>query len=405
MSLVIAAERPNVLARWLITFILALLAAGVHPAYAARVVSESTPAEAEQRAVDSGDSADRVVVDPGPDWSRGEHDWNRWPSDRWHGGPRVSISVDRGDWGTYGIGEPLWVYFRVDRPCYVTIVDHAPDGRVEILYPNRWSGSNFVTPERTYRIPERRSYSLRTAGPEGIETLVACAHELPWPSGPSGVWVPPSPGMYDRHHRRAGPGRVIVGSRRAPWGIAIGWPDHWAIHPDWRGLDDRWTCDSVSFHVAGDRWYGGQWEDRPGSYDGGRYYDERYYGQGDRGWPPRPYARSFTMRNKNDALFLDLEDWGERGVLRIECTESRGGDPTEVTGVVHWEHEGAREPLLRLDVEGRHGDRPRRGETFKRAVGSLLVEVEVLDFRIEQKKTWQRPRLEWIEFDVRIYPR
>lgn len=409
MSRSIAIVRPNVLAWWLIVCFAISLTLIAAPVQAAKVASEKVPADAEPRSVEVETQSGRVVVDPDAGWRHGSHNWDRWTSDRWHGGPRVSVWVDRGDWATYRPGERLWVYFRVDRPCFVTIVDHAPDGRVEILYPNRWSGSNFVSPGRTYRIPESRGYSLRTAGPGGIETLVACAHELPWPSGPGGMWLPSGPWRDTRYDTHYGPGRVMVGGRhpgRQQRRIVTGPSDYyWPIHPDWRGHAEGWTCDSVSFYVIdGGSWYGQRWSDDPGWY-GDPYYGEYgyrdyYYDRG-----PRPYAGTFMMRDRDDALFLDLDEWDEPGVLRIECTESKDGDPTEVTGVVVWETHGGKEPLFRLDVEGHHGDKPKRGETFTRTIGSLLVEVEVLDFRVEQKKAWKRPRLEWIEFGVRIDPR
>jgi hypothetical protein len=321
---------------------------------------------------------DRLVVDPEPEW----HGWGEW-HDGWHdGGPRIDVWVDRGDWATYRPGDRLWVYFRVDRPCFVTIIDYAPDGRVDVVYPNRWSGSNFVRPGRTYRVPESRRYSLRIAGPGGVEKLVACAHQTPWPSGPRGRWIPPF------EPRR---GRVVVGR---PGGHAPpGRPGRvvtprsvWPVPHDWYDRPSHWGCDSVSFYVAGEGWWPGDAWCQGGGYDG--FHDV------------------FRMRRCADSFYRDVYFAGRSIAISIECTESRSGDPTEIVGRVIWGGGWDSQPLFRIDVDGRHGDRPARGRTYAAHVGPLRVEVEIDDFEVEgSKRSWTPGRIDWIRFNVRAFGR
>jgi len=301
----------------------------------------------------------------------------------------------------------VWVYFRVDRPCYVTVVDYAPDGSVSIVYPTGWSGSNFVRPGRTYRIPESRRYSLRIAGSGGTETLVACAHEAPWPSGPHGAWMPPHPpngsgwwgrgGGHTRHggtvvigdprrdERRRPHGRVVVGGRdQGPGGrhdrVVVG-PAWWPVPTAWYDHPERWSCDSVSFYVADRR-------GRGGPNDGPRH--------------DTIIHERFKMSRCRDSFRRDIYFAGERAVLAIECVESEKHDPIEIVGRLTWEGGWESEILFVIDADGVYGERPMRGRTYVKREGPLLIEIEVLDYDMKGKGSKRPRRIDWIRFDVRV---
>jgi hypothetical protein len=348
-----------------------------------------------------------VVVAPKPPQWNG---WGDWRPGANHSAPRIRVWVDRGEWSTYRPGELLWVYFRVDRPCYVTILDYAPDGRVDTIYPSRWSGSSFVSPGVTYRVPESRGYSLRIAGPGGIETLVACAHGTPWPSGPAGVWIP-------RH--RPDRGRVVVG--RPGGSPPPGWsgrvdifPHGWPVPPAWRDHPEIWSCDAVSFYVeVGGPWQGGPWNEAPPSYEGwqGGSWGQPPYGNGTE-WPdgsyrnaPEVFSDHFRMGGYNDHYYRDLHIAGEKTVISIECIESTSGQPTEIVGRFTGEDRRGDDVLFRLDVDGKHGDRPHVGQVFHGENGGLAADVRVADLSMDETKSWQEPRLSYIDFDVRVYAR
>lgn len=352
----------------------------------AEVISDRAAVEDAGRPVEDETREERVVVVPEPGWSGWGDDWGGvWH----HGGLRVRIWTDRGDGAVYRTGDPLWVFFRVNRPCYVTIVDHTPDGRVNLLFPNRWSGSNYVHPGRTYRIPESRGYALRIAGPGGYETLVACAHEAPWPSGASGPWLPPP--MID--HRWTWPqgsrprGRVVVGGHR-PGRVVVGSPGFWPVPPAWRDHPRSWATDSVGLYVEGG-WYGepyGEW-----------------YGYGDRPGGRLLLDREFRMRRASDDFRERVRHRGETAIVSIEAVESSHGDATEIVGRLGWDDGWGSEIFMRLDVDGQNGRHPRPGLVVEERAGSLRVRVEVEDVEIDRVGPHGRPVIEWIEFDVTIH--
>jgi hypothetical protein len=414
---VLSLSRSHALPVWLIflsAFAVAFLAIG--NATAAEVTQDkgasSTPqslhgdeqsGDVDAHHGDDGTRSNRVVVTPEPTWN-GWGDWH----DGWNdGGPRVDVWVDRGDWSVYRPGDRLDVFFRVDRSCYVTIVDYAPDGSVSILFPNRWCGSNFVSAGRTYRIPESRMYSLRIAGSGGEETLFACAHSAPWPSvSGGGYWIPP----YQPHR-----GRVIVGrpggnhppgrqsGRRSPWGqgrVVVGSGSGWPVHPDWHDRRERWGCDSVTFQVeSGHPWSrrGSGWRDQYQSPNDGHEGDGHWYG--DHG---TIFRDDFRMGRCSDSYYRNIEGRQSPMVLNIECVESRKGDPTEIVGRIVWEDGWGSETVFRIDVEGKHGDRPVEGRVYEAGTGDLTVEIRVDDFSVDMGKPWQLPRIKWIEFDVEV---
>jgi hypothetical protein len=67
--------------------------------------------------------------------------------------PSIDLWLDRGDGGVYYSGDAMTVYFKVDRPAYVTVYNVDTDGYVNILYPYYPGMDNYVAGERTYTIP------------------------------------------------------------------------------------------------------------------------------------------------------------------------------------------------------------------------------------------------------------
>ncbi len=387
----------------------------------------------------------RVVVGPNPDWG-GWHDTHEAYYHFQPGGLRVDTWVDRGEWGTYRPGDRIWVYFRVNRPCYVTILDYTTDGRVEVLYPNRWSSSSKVYPGRVYRVPDDRRSSLHVAGPGGIETLVACAHELPWPRGSRGPWLPTYHswvfhGSIGGWGGRAGvvvegghgrviagkpSGRVVVGGPR--WNSSSDW---WPVHIDWHANPGYWAYDSVSFRVASGywddahwggylweqddwdddwdegSWNGGSWNEgswNDGSWDDDSWDDDSWDGGSwNSDWQGRLLlSDNFRMNRPSDAFIEEIRCRGETAYLSIDCTESRRGDPTEIVGRLSWNDGWGGETLFRLDVEGRHGEVPREGRVFVTTKGPLSAKIEITDVKLIKAGPWKPSRIKSIRFKVRV---
>ncbi len=444
---------------------LLVLAATSQAATVAKEEAVPDDGSAEPRPVPDSEITERVIVDPEPNWG----DWGDIDDSFYHyhpGGLRIDTWVDRGEWATYEPGDRLWVYFRVNKPCYVTILDYTTDGRVETIYPNRWSGARMAYPGRVYRVPDDGRFSLRIAGPEGIETLVACAHELPWPSGHTGSWTPRyhrwieprsrtyvapwgvPPGRVIRGSDRSTPaprsapegrvvpgeggrvapqsdqegrvivggdsrrdGRVIVGGdsrggRRVVWGPPRGrvvvGPDWWPVPEPWHTSPGRWACDSVTFRVASR--YGDDW--------GGDWWyggdsqddwgDDDWYGDG----YGRPLMHErFRMSTPRDSMHETFRFDDERVHVRIDCVADRKNDPTEIVGRIGWFGGWGDETIFRIDVSGRNGIVPREGDVYTAFTGPIRVDVEVVDLRLARVRPWQLPRIEWIKFEVKAYAR
>ena len=112
----------------------------------------------------------------------------------------------------------------------------------------------------------------------------------------------------------------------------------------------------------------------------------------------------FRMKRCGDDLYRNVYVAGGSFTINIECTESRNGDPTEIVGRVIWDGGWGSRTLFRIDVDGRHGDRPVRGRTYAAHVGPIRIEVEIDDFDVEgSRKRWSPTRIDWIRFDVRAF--
>ncbi len=377
---------------WALLITLTLVALPL-TARAAKIALEESAADVEAMPVKQEAPAQKIVVAPEPDWQ----DWSDNDSRVRHsgGGPRIKLWIDRGEWSTYRPGDRLWVHYRVDRPCYVTVIDYSPDGRVDMLFPGGWSGSNFARPGRTYRIPESRRWSLRIAGSGGVETLVAYAHEVPWPSGPNGLWVPPEwthPTAWRERPGHAQGDNVFVGGARPQSGpaggiivgssgrVVVGSPTDVHAPWEWRDRPDRWGSDSVSFYVE---------EHGPRQR---RHSDIIIHEQ-------------FKMRSPDDVFYRELDLRPSAAVLSIECVEHYKKDPTEIIGRLSSRGGWASDLLFHLDAEGIHGERPVRGRTYVLRDRALTIEIEILEFEIK-KATRKRPaRIDKIRFDVRVHGR
>jgi len=375
-----------------VLFALVGLMACREPALGAAAVEEERPRSDEPARVDGGASQQKVVVEPQP-WWPGERDWRDWEQSA---APRIRVWVDRGEWSTYQPGDRIAVYFRVDRSCHVTILDYTPDGGVEVLFPSRWSRSNWVQPHEVYRIPDSRRFALRVAGPEGVETIVACAHEASWPSGPPAVWMSPErnprrpeqwPREWQQPGGRRGHGAVVVdppGARGSRRGRVVVEPRWWPVPPAWRDVPEQWSCDEVSFYVGGgESWHGEPWRDEP--------------------WQSGPvFLQQFEMWRCSDEFSREVRGRGETAEVAIRCVESDDGRPTEIVGRLMSDEGGESETLFHIDVEGRRGDRPQVGSTYAERIGALRFEVKVLDVELSNRAQEHR-RIEWIRFEVRAF--
>jgi hypothetical protein len=94
----------------------------------------------------------------------------------------IDIWADRDDGSNYQEGEEIFIYFRASRDCYVTIYDLDTRGNINLLFPEKPDGNNYIVGDEVYQIPGRGAdYEFVVTGPPGTEYLQMVAATDPFP--------------------------------------------------------------------------------------------------------------------------------------------------------------------------------------------------------------------------------
>lgn len=81
---------------------------------------------------------------------------------------------------TYQIGEKITLFFEVNKPVYVALVDITPDGNKMVIFPNSYIENNFCEPGKTYSIPPAGApYAFEVGGPTGTDRIMAFSSSKP----------------------------------------------------------------------------------------------------------------------------------------------------------------------------------------------------------------------------------
>ncbi|MBN1349830.1 DUF4384 domain-containing protein [candidate division KSB1 bacterium] len=105
---------------------------------------------------------------------------------------QVEVWQAREDGAVYQPGEPVTIFFRADRDCYITLYNIDTEGQMHLLYPLAATQSNFISGGVTYCIPDNYfGFQYVANGPEGIEYISAVATLHPHPV-PAWLRVHPS---------------------------------------------------------------------------------------------------------------------------------------------------------------------------------------------------------------------
>ncbi len=91
-------------------------------------------------------------------------------------GFKVSVSVPK---QTYYVGENIKIYIRPTSNCYVAVYDIDTRGVARLIFPNKYSPSNYLNGGATYVLPDRSTYSLQVGGPPGTEQILVIASKSP----------------------------------------------------------------------------------------------------------------------------------------------------------------------------------------------------------------------------------
>jgi hypothetical protein len=96
----------------------------------------------------------------------------------------VKVNTEKSMPGSYYTGETLNLSFSVSEDAYVAILDIMPNGRVDVLFPNKYDQNNFMKGGKTYSLPTERSstnYSLKVNSDRGREIILIIASDEPLP--------------------------------------------------------------------------------------------------------------------------------------------------------------------------------------------------------------------------------
>ncbi len=91
---------------------------------------------------------------------------------------KVDVWTDK---EVYEIGDSMTFFYRADRDVYVTLIDVGTGGRMQVVFPNKFSSDHHIAGGRVYRIPEENAgFTIYVQGPPGVERIKVIATESPF---------------------------------------------------------------------------------------------------------------------------------------------------------------------------------------------------------------------------------
>ena len=83
----------------------------------------------------------------------------------------VDVWLNKAEGSSYKVNDALQIFFKASKSCYVLIYDITPDGKITLLFPNKYDSNNYIAANVTYKIPQSKLYSLRVQPPNGKEYI------------------------------------------------------------------------------------------------------------------------------------------------------------------------------------------------------------------------------------------
>lgn len=83
----------------------------------------------------------------------------------------VKVWLNKPEGAVYQVNESLNIYFKANKSCYVLIYDIRTDGKITLLFPNKYDSNNYIAPNVTYKLPISNLYSFKVTPPEGKEYI------------------------------------------------------------------------------------------------------------------------------------------------------------------------------------------------------------------------------------------
>lgn len=93
---------------------------------------------------------------------------------------RINLWTDRGANPSYAIGDTVNFNFKSNEDCYLTLIDISADGKVTVLFPNKFNSDNKIKAGREYSIPSKdMGFKIKVTPPAGTEMVKAIATKDP----------------------------------------------------------------------------------------------------------------------------------------------------------------------------------------------------------------------------------
>jgi len=92
----------------------------------------------------------------------------------------IDVSIDKGEFSTYSRGDRMVISYRASEDCYMTLYSIEADGKVRLVFPNKFHKDNFIKAGKLYTIPSEQDFwEYIMEGTPGLESLIAIGSEKP----------------------------------------------------------------------------------------------------------------------------------------------------------------------------------------------------------------------------------
>ncbi|MCS7201441.1 MAG: PEGA domain-containing protein [Dictyoglomus sp.] len=92
---------------------------------------------------------------------------------------QLDLWLNKPEGSVYRIGEELKIFVRANDDVYLYIFDLTPDGDFKLIFPNMYSGNNFIRKDQTYTFPDKPVYSFKVSPPVGKEFIIGIISKKP----------------------------------------------------------------------------------------------------------------------------------------------------------------------------------------------------------------------------------
>ncbi|KHC90713.1 PEGA domain-containing protein [Thermotoga sp. Mc24] len=93
----------------------------------------------------------------------------------------VDVWLNKPEGSVYEVGERMEIFVKSSKDAYILVYDINAQGKVTLIFPNKYESDNFVRANEIKKIPSKSTYSLRVSPPYGKEYIQVIASARPIP--------------------------------------------------------------------------------------------------------------------------------------------------------------------------------------------------------------------------------